>query len=158
MAGRKPIYATELDCFEAKIIKTPNCWKWNGAVALYGRGLFAWRGKTYQAHREAWRMYRGEIPADVCVLHHCDNPLCVNPGHLFLGTQADNLADMKAKGRDNRTGRKWTPSTIKEKIIEEMQGATNREIGKIASKYNLTVKSVLRIAGRWSPKKEAVIE
>lgn len=154
MAGRKPMYKSELECFEAKIFHPADplaCWQWKGAIALYGRGLFAYHKKTYQAHRAAWRLYRGEIPAGMCVLHSCDNPLCVNPDHLFIGTQADNLADMKAKGRDNRSGRKWTRPEIKAAIIREIQGASGEQIRALAQKYNLTVKSILRIAGRWEP-------
>ena len=66
-----------------------------------GYGLFSIRGKRMYAHRFAWRVQRGAIPAGLGVLHHCDNPPCVRIEHLFLGTQADNARDMWAKGRAN---------------------------------------------------------
>jgi hypothetical protein len=52
-------------------------------------------------HRVAWELWRGSVPTGLCVLHHCDNPPCFNPDHLFLGTDADNAADKYAKGREN---------------------------------------------------------
>jgi len=56
-------------------------------------------GRSWLTHRLAWTLAHGAIPARMCVLHHCDRPACVNPDHLFLGTQKDNLADMRAKHR-----------------------------------------------------------
>jgi hypothetical protein len=56
-------------------------------------------GSVWKAHRVAWTLANGPIPAGMHVLHTCDNPPCCNPGHLWLGTQADNMADMARKGR-----------------------------------------------------------
>ena len=63
-----------------------------------GYGVFS-EGKDIRAHRRAWEAFYGPIPTGMHVLHHCDNPPCVNVNHLFLGTDADNNADMMAKGR-----------------------------------------------------------
>ena len=79
------------------------CWLWpyrhpNGYGAVYGGGRNA-LPKTLLAHRVAWTLWNGEIPDGMNVLHRCDMPLCWRPDHLFLGTQADNVADCVAKGR-----------------------------------------------------------
>jgi hypothetical protein len=79
------------------------CWEWTGAIATSGYGVLGAQApsrKTVYAHRLAWEMFRGPIlPATPFVLHHCDNPRCVNPWHLWLGTHQDNMDDMAAKGR-----------------------------------------------------------
>lgn len=81
------------------------CWFWTGAVNEHGYGVMRPEGRrsgaTVKAHRVAL-MLTGVDVTDRVVLHHCDNPPCVNPAHLELGTQQDNLADMRAKGRGNR--------------------------------------------------------
>lgn len=72
-----------------------DCWFWVGARHRLGYGLFNGR----KAHRASWEIHCGAIPAGMSVLHRCDVRNCVNPAHLFLGTQADNMRDMVAKGR-----------------------------------------------------------
>lgn len=76
------------------------CWLWTDTPGLDGYGKFqASDGRTERAHRASWRLHRGEIPKGMLCLHKCDNPRCVNPDHLFLGTQRDNIQDMREKGR-----------------------------------------------------------
>ena len=74
------------------------CWEWT-AGKIRGYGSIFYNGKTHKAHRISWKIHFGKIPKDMCVLHECDNPSCVNPSHLFLGTHKDNSDDKIQKGR-----------------------------------------------------------
>lgn len=89
------------DRFWAKVAKSDGCWEWTAALRN-GYGVISaggHSGPALYAHRASWVLHFGPIPSGMHVLHHCDNPRCVRPGHLFLGTQRDNLVDMREKGR-----------------------------------------------------------
>lgn len=94
--------------FWRKVQKSDGCWWWISVRNEDGYGQFRndELGRMEGAHRFSWRLTHGDIPHGMCVLHHCDNPPCVNPDHLFLGTQQDNIADMHAKGRYVKRGQK----------------------------------------------------
>lgn len=84
------------------VIPDSPCWLWSGSTLVdTGYGQFFFRGKNEGAHRVSWRIAGGDIPAGLNVLHRCDVRSCVNPAHLFLGTQQDNVKDCAAKGRAN---------------------------------------------------------
>lgn len=93
----------DISDFWAQVDKTGECWVWTGAYpgGVYGRryGRFGFAGRKYAAHRFSWRIANGPVPNGMHVLHRCDNPSCVNPAHLFLGTHTDNMHDMFRKGR-----------------------------------------------------------
>jgi len=91
------------------------CVVWIGARNRYGRIQHGGRGsKLLQVHRLSYDLFNGPVPDDMLVLHKCDNPPCVNPSHLFLGSHQDNADDRERKGRGSKLGR---PKTTSEEVL-----------------------------------------
>lgn len=124
------------------------CWEWKKCRNAEGYGVLRRNKKTLSAHRVAWNAVNGPIPDGMCVLHRCDNPGCVNPEHLFLGTLADNMADMVQKGRgrlpensgERNGGAKLTWSQVRE--IRSIRGETRADIAK---RYGIAQSTLSRI-------------
>jgi hypothetical protein len=91
--------------FWAKVRKDSDCWVWTGAFSSTGYGGFKVNGRDEGAHRFSYTIHFGQIPPGLCVLHRCDNPACVRPAHLFLGTKGDNNRDRAIKGRSAKGDR-----------------------------------------------------
>jgi HNH endonuclease len=87
------------DAFWSKVDRSGMCWVWTAAKYFHGYGSYVIKQKRYVAHRFSYALFNGEIPYGLLVCHKCDNPPCVNPDHLFLGTYQDNHDDMTRKGR-----------------------------------------------------------
>jgi len=99
---RSGLYKTPEEAWENQVIKNNDneCWGWNGALTDgYGQLRFKLNGRMLRAHRVSYEIHFGKIPAGMFVCHKCDNPICSNPTHLFLGTNLDNLNDCIKKGR-----------------------------------------------------------
>ncbi len=100
--------AKQLSNFWGRVKKSDDCWEWTGCIdkGSHGYGYFRIGSKMLKVHRVSWMINFGEIPHDgsfhgICVCHKCDNKICVNPDHLFLGTQKENMTDCVRKGRLN---------------------------------------------------------
>lgn len=110
MAGTKPnstsfrVVISAEERFWQKVDRSGGqfaCWQWTGSKRTFGYGHFRAENKRRcDAHRFSWEIHRGAIPHGMCVCHSCDNPSCVNPAHLWLGTSQQNTADRHIKGRD----------------------------------------------------------
>lgn len=107
------------------------CWVWTGSVGAngYGRMNLGQRGVRERSHRIAWMIINGEIPVGIHVLHRCDYPGCVNAEqHLFLGTQADNMADMADKARGRRSS--FSDEQIRDMRESYAKGESQRSLGQ----------------------------
>lgn len=132
--------------FLAKIgARSSDCWEWVGATQRGGYGEFSFGGRPVVATRWAYEHWIGPI-GSMDVLHRCDNPPCVNPSHLFLGTAGDNLADAKAKGRlrlgEASPGSKLTaPQVAAIRAMPPERGVTR----VLASRFGVTPQTIGKI-------------
>lgn len=99
--GKMVVSEDVLKRFAQKVMVAENgCWEWIGANdRSFGYGILTVNKNRIRTHRLSWKFFHGEIKNGLCICHHCDNPLCVNPDHLFSGTQLDNIKDMELKNR-----------------------------------------------------------
>lgn len=86
--------------FWSKVERSDGCWNWTGSKTPFGHGQLTALRQTLYAHRTSWELHHGRaVPDGLCVRHRCDNPACVNPEHLLLGTHLENQADCDRRGR-----------------------------------------------------------
>ena len=107
--------------FFKNVDKTKNCWLYKRGYTIDGYGRFSIRGKPWHAHRYSWKLANGDIPKGMYVLHKCDNPPCVNPDHLFIGTAKENFHDAIQKGRLDVIGESNAGARLTEKEIKEIR-------------------------------------
>lgn len=127
------------------------CWIWLGIIDGPGYGIVSIKRRSTKAHRFSWELHRGPIPDGLCVCHVCDNRLCINPDHLFLGTKLDNCRDMYSKGRNvNNSGVKHWHAKITEAQARKIK--RSRLLGHVLMKrYGLSKAqiSAIRTGRSW---------
>lgn len=147
------ITSKTLKRFWAKVNKTEGCWVWTASTAPGGYGAFGVKSKVLRAHRVSFQIHNGPFDPLLDVCHHCDNPACVRPDHLFLGSHTDNMQDMHKKGRYNESKRGpnrkrgtyfWSAKLTPELVSKIRQEYVPYLVGKryLARKYGVTKNAV----------------
>jgi hypothetical protein len=145
-APAKRFHGTPEQRFWAKVKRTADCWGWEGGKHHWGYGIFhAWYSHAIVAHRFSYMLHYGPIPKGALVCHHCDNPECTNPEHLFLGDQQANMDDMHRKGR-GAIGSKNGLAKLSESQVVAIRADSRSSVvlGKIYGVSSATVRRVKR--------------
>ena len=135
--------------FWGKVKRGPGCWEWQACTSQAGYGNFGLNGQCKLSHRIMYEIGHGKIPAKMFVCHACDNPSCVRPSHLFLGTQKDNMMDASNKHRIAH-GERGGNATLKEDDVIQIRNSKDK--GKeVAKQYNISESTVskIRLRRRW---------
>jgi len=137
------------------------CWEWTGSRHGKGYGMVGVGSRIVdKAHRVSWRMHNGLIPEGMHVLHHCDNPPCVNPAHLFIGTNDDNVRDKIAKGRQRvPCGEAHGNAKLTERDVIEIRLLSDVPVKEIAARFSISGCTVRRVRNRtaWAHVKEVQV-
>jgi hypothetical protein len=144
--------ANFVEHFWSRVRKGAGCWLWvgsNQSAGGSGYGRLRIDRRWRYAHRLSWEMHNGPIPAGLAVLHRCDDSLCVNPDHLFLGTQAENMRDCMAKGRSGlwrgqNGDRKLTHAQRTEIVLRHAHGESQSALARAFGVQQGAVATVLR--------------
>lgn len=140
--------------FWAYVDQQSDCWLWTGYVSTDGYGQLVYQRRKYKAHRLAYELTFGSIDPGMMVCHRCDTPLCCRPDHLFLGTNADNMADCVRKGRSARRSSHSQARLTEDAVVEirERYAAGLDSQQSLADRFGVhrtTIGHVVR-GGTWS--------
>ena len=127
--------------------RSGECWVWTGWRTCKGYGSIRLNGKNAAAHRVSWEIHNGPIPGGLFVLHHCDNPPCVRPEHLFVGTAKDNTHDMIGKSRhahgERHHARKLNPESVR--AIRARYAVGGVSMASLAAEYGVWLLSIQNV-------------
>lgn len=147
------------EAFMLRIDKTETCWVWRGTKNGYGYGTFLLPGsdKSLRAHRFSYELHNGPIPEGMVIMHTCDNPPCVNPDHLKIGTKLDNNRDAISKRR-NQFGERHGRAKLTDAQVEEIKASTNITQRKLAEVYGVDASQISRIISGTQRKKSVGVQ
>lgn len=141
----------------SRMVKSENgCWMWTGVLRdPKGYGAIVSNGRRLRAHRVAWQLTHGPIPEGMCACHHCDTPACINPDHLFLGTNGDNNRDRNAKGRTYMPRSEQIPNAkLTDVLVAEIKARlrNGEPHSRLAPDYGVSRQTISAIAcgRRWA--------
>lgn len=149
--GNKLTDPPDVKFWRAVDVQPDGCWNWLGGTTRFGHGSFGPRyGYKIRAHRYSWELVNGPIPAGLDCCHHCDNPRCVRPDHLFIGTRTDNMRDAAAKKRTmRREGHIF--AKINQEIADDiraLKATSGRSNLAIGMHFNVSAATVSRVVNR----------
>lgn len=147
------------DRFWAKAQKSDDCWAWTANRNRRGYGKFCLNKRQEPAHRVAYTLTYGDIPAGLWVLHHCDNPSCVRPDHLYLGTHQDNMQDRHNRGRaasGESNGSRMHPERILRGERCSWAKLTTEQVAAIRQEYATTRVTLHQLAAKYGVGKSQI--
>ena len=132
------------EVFESKVETIPwsGCWIWMGPLMNNGYGVWQHQKVKMSAHRWSYTLYFGEIPEGMMVLHSCDTPICVNPAHLRIGTNSDNMKDAMQRGRFAWKNLQWSPTIPATDLDEIKRLRREKTLQEIADGYGVSRQAV----------------
>jgi len=144
-----PKHTSVPEKFWTRVTVSDGCWLWTGAHTRGGYGVFSHEYRLYYTHRTAWELTNGVIPDGLCVCHSCDNTRCCNPSHLFLGTKADNSADMRKKHRQ-AVGSRTNRAKLTDDVVQDIRRrfAHGERVVDLAQEHSVSHSTVSEVIAR----------
>lgn len=139
---RKDLFSRVIE----RVIFTPDdCWEWQGGLS-HGYGRVGLNNKTISTHKAMFEMFKGPVPSGMFLCHHCDNPKCCNPDHLFLGTQADNMKDC-AKKKRHVFGERSKLAKLSNSDVAKIRQLVSEGVSQkdVAKMFNVSVSNISKI-------------
>lgn len=125
--------------FWGNVDKTESCWLWTGLRDKNGYGYMSFKNRNTRAHRFAYKLEHGDIPQGYCVMHLCDNPPCVRPDHLRIGTNADNTRDKVQKRRQQKGAQIHTAKLTEAQVHQIIELSESRTAGELAREFHVSL-------------------